>query len=86
MLAATIRVDRPIKRDIRRAVAGDDGFRGFDTDFGALGLWHFLIPAVVFHHTDSGRKTVMQVGGRAAPARRQRSGHERAPILFFYTV
>ncbi|MNR35912.1 hypothetical protein D3C85_1537880 [compost metagenome] len=50
MLATAIGIDRAIKGQVRRVVAGDDGFRRFDTHLGALGDGHFLIPAVILGH------------------------------------
>jgi hypothetical protein len=86
MLAATVGVDGAVERQVRRVVAGDDGLGRLDAHFGALGGRHFLIPAVVLGHADGGRKTIMQVGGRAPTTGRQRSRHESASILFLYTV
>ena len=86
MFTTTIRVDGPIKRQVRRVVAGDDGLGRFDTHFGALGRRHFLVPTVVLGHADGGCKAIVQVGGRTPATGRQRSRHENASILFLYTV
>ncbi|MNO95016.1 hypothetical protein D3C76_866490 [compost metagenome] len=69
MLAATVRVDRAVKGQVWRVVAGDDGFSRLDANFGALGQWHFLIPAVVLDHRMLGCEAIMGVGRGAATAR-----------------
>lgn len=86
MLTPAIGIDRAIKRQVRRAVARDDGLGRFDTHFGALGRRHLLVPAAVLDHADGGRETIVQVGRRAPATGRQRCRHENAPILFLYTV
>ena len=66
MLASAVRIDRTIKGQIWRIVAGDDGFRRLDSHFGALRDRHFLIPAVVLDHRTIGGETIVWVGRGAA--------------------
>ncbi|MNV79662.1 hypothetical protein D3C71_1732250 [compost metagenome] len=80
MLATTVGIDRTIEWQIRRRIAGDDGFRRFDAHLGALGNRRFLVPAVVFNHRTIGGETVVRVGrGAAATGRRWRL-HEKHPV------
>ena len=79
MLAAAIGIDRAIERQVRRVIAGDDGFRRLDTHLGALGRWHFLIPAVVLGHRTMGGETVLRVGRGAATAWGQWRMHGQDP-------
>lgn len=65
MLAAAVRVDGAVEGQVGRGVAGDDRFRRFATHLGALGLRHFLIPAVVLYQRMAGGKTVVRIVCRA---------------------
>ena len=66
MLASAVRIDRTIKGQIWRIVAGDDGFRRLDAHLGALRDRHFLIPAVVLGHRTIGGEAIVRVGRGAA--------------------
>ncbi|MNE14799.1 hypothetical protein D3C80_1076900 [compost metagenome] len=87
MLAAAIRVDRTIKRQVGRVVAGDDALGGFDAYFGALGQGHFLVPTVILGHRAIRGEAVMGIArGATTPHRSLRIEHEKPRILFLYTV
>ncbi|MNH32476.1 hypothetical protein D3C79_929230 [compost metagenome] len=79
MLATAIGIDRSIEGQVRRRIAGNDGFRRFNAHLGTLGERYFLIPAVVLNHRMAGGKAVVRVGCGAAAAGRQRADHRRTP-------
>lgn len=83
MLATAIGVDGAVEGQVRRAVAGDDGFRRFEAHLGALGQRHLLVPAVVEGLRTLGREAVVRVGRGATAARGQGGGHGRRSITVF---
>lgn len=75
MLATAVGIDRAIEGQVRRVVAGDDGFSGLDAHLGALGRRRLLIPPIVLHHRAVWREAVVRVGGGAAAAGWQGNAH-----------
>ena len=86
MLAAAIGIDRTVKGQVRRTVAGDDRLGGFKAHFGALGQRHFLVPAVILGHRAVGGEAIVRIARGAATTRRQGAEHESAPLLYAHTV
>src|SRR5690606_30965655 len=73
VLAAAIRIDRAVERNIGRVVAGDDGARGVDVH-GRAQRRHLLLrsaPAVVLGLVAVGLEAPGSVAGRAATLARQ---------------
>ena len=69
MLAAAIRVDRPVERDVRRGVAGDDPVGSFSGDPRAQGRRRVDLPVGLVERLAPGRLvTAARVGGRPTAA------------------
>ena len=79
MFTATVGIERAVKRQVRRLVAGDDAFCGFAAHLGRPARRHLLKPAVIAGDNALRRKTVMRITGGTATARRQRNGHGLTP-------